>query len=90
MTSNASLVGAAMLLAVLLATYGYISLSGWGSAASVTRVSNPASVNCVETLGGRLEIRKDATGAEAGFCVLYDGRVCEEWALLQRGECVQP
>ena len=46
---------------------------------------NPASVYCQEQ-GGRLEIRTDADGSQAGYCVFPDGSECEEWAFL-RGEC---
>jgi putative hemolysin len=46
---------------------------------------NPASVFCEEQ-GGRLEIRTDASGGQAGFCVFADGSECEEWAYI-RGEC---
>ncbi len=45
-------------------------------------MANPASVYC-ERLGGWLEIRKDADGAESGWCHLPDGRVVEEWALFR-------
>ncbi len=46
---------------------------------------NPASVYCQEQ-GGRLEIRTDADGGQAGYCVFPDGSECEEWAFF-RGEC---
>jgi putative hemolysin len=46
---------------------------------------NPASVYC-EGQGGRLEIRTDASGGQAGICVFADGSECDEWALL-RNEC---
>lgn len=48
---------------------------------------NPASVNCEEK-GGRLDMRKDASGGEIGICVFPDGSECEEWAFF-RGECQQ-
>jgi putative hemolysin/predicted secreted protein len=47
-------------------------------------MANPASVACVNA-GGKLEIRKDATGGEYGMCTFANGTSCEEWALF-RGE----
>ena len=52
-------------------------------------IANPASTNCVETLGGTLEIRNEVNG-QAGYCHLKDGRVCEEWALFRDSSCVSP
>ena len=46
---------------------------------------NPASVYCVDQ-GGTLEIRKDESGNETGFCMFPNGSECEEWALY-RDEC---
>ena len=48
-------------------------------------IANPASVYCTKS-GGALEIKKDASGGEAGYCTLVNGTICEEWALY-RGEC---
>jgi putative hemolysin len=48
-------------------------------------MANPASVYCEEN-GGKLEIRADASGGQAGVCVFPDGSECEEWAYF-RGEC---
>lgn len=50
-----------------------------------TQLANPASVNCIQK-GYSLEIRKDASGGEAGYCKFGNGRECEEWAFF-RGEC---
>ncbi len=50
-----------------------------------TGLANPASVYCGQ-VGGKTEIKKDATGAEYGMCVFANGSSCEEWALF-RGEC---
>ncbi len=91
MTSNASLVGAAVLLVVLLAAYGYVTFSDFERAqvqpqAEQVGIANPASTHCKE-LGGTLEIREGAEG-QAGYCHLSDGRVCEEWALFRDGTCV--
>ncbi|WP_246101952.1 putative hemolysin [Methylobacterium terricola] len=44
-------------------------------------MGNPASAYCT-SVGGRLEIRKEAKG-EAGYCHLPDGRVVEEWQLFR-------
>jgi len=48
-------------------------------------MANPASKNCI-TKGGRLEIRADAKGNEAGTCVFPDGSSCDEWAYMD-GKC---
>ena len=48
-------------------------------------LANPASVFCQEQ-GGQLEIRRES-GGEVGYCLLPDGRECEEWAFF-RGECL--
>jgi putative hemolysin len=50
-----------------------------------TGLANPASVYCGQ-VGGKTEIKKDATGAEYGMCTFPNGSSCEEWALY-RGEC---
>ncbi|MGC8851033.1 MAG: putative hemolysin [Candidatus Micrarchaeia archaeon] len=55
---------------------------------SQAQTSNPASVNCIQ-LGGKLSIRKDASGGEYGVCVFANGSECEEWALY-RGEGCKP
>jgi putative hemolysin len=54
-------------------------------AQSGTGLANPASVYCGQ-VGGKTEIKKDATGAEYGMCTFPNGSSCEEWALF-RGEC---
>ncbi len=80
-----------MLLVVLLAAYGYVTVSQYQAAhpqetQQNTQMANPASTNCVN-LGGSLEIREVA-GGQAGYCHMSDGRVCEEWALFRDGSCV--
>jgi putative hemolysin len=55
------------------------------SLADNANLPNPASVYCVDQ-GGILEIRKDESGNETGFCLFPDGSECEEWAFY-RGEC---
>lgn len=50
-------------------------------------LANPASVNCVQTLSGQLEIVNTAQG-QVGMCHLQDGRVCEEWTLFRDNKCV--
>jgi putative hemolysin/predicted secreted protein len=47
-------------------------------------MANPASVAC-GAAGGKLEIKKDASGGEYGMCTFTNGTSCEEWALF-RGE----
>jgi putative hemolysin/predicted secreted protein len=49
-------------------------------------MANPASVACVNA-GGKLEIRKDATGGEYGMCTFANGTSCEEWALFNDKVC---
>ncbi len=51
----------------------------------VADMPNPASVYCDEN-GGKVELRDDASGGVAGFCVFPDGSECDEWAYY-RGEC---
>jgi putative hemolysin len=46
---------------------------------------NPASVFC-EDHGGKLDIRTDASGGQAGVCIFPDGSECDEWAYYH-GEC---
>lgn len=96
MTSNASLITAAILLVVLLAAYGYTTVSRFETPKTTQAapeqqmgIANPASTHCVN-VGGSLEIREDATGAQAGYCILEDGRVCEEWALFRDNTCTAP
>jgi putative hemolysin len=55
------------------------------AAKPVIGMPNPASVFC-EKNGGKLDIRKDATGGEAGMCVFPDKSECDEWAFF-RGDC---
>jgi len=50
-------------------------------------LANPASTYCV-ALKYDLQIRSDASGAQAGYCVFPDKTECEEWAFF-RGECGQ-
>ena len=46
-------------------------------------MANPASVYCV-SLGGKLEIKRQADGGEYGLCHLPDGSAVEEWTLFRR------
>jgi putative hemolysin len=48
-------------------------------------IANPASVYC-EQNNGKVEIRTDVSGGQAGVCVFADGSECEEWAYFN-GEC---
>ena len=41
-------------------------------------MANPASTYCIEQ-GGKMEMRKDETGAEYAMCYLPNGKVIEEW-----------
>jgi putative hemolysin/predicted secreted protein len=49
-------------------------------------MANPASVACVNA-GGKLEIKKDASGGEYGMCTFANGTSCEEWALFRKEGC---
>jgi len=49
-------------------------------------MANPASVACVNA-GGKLEIKKDASGGEYGMCTFANGTSCEEWALFRNEGC---
>lgn len=46
-------------------------------------MANPASQYCA-SLGGILEIKRQADGGEYGVCHLPDGTAIEEWALFRR------
>ena len=48
-------------------------------------IANPASQVCL-AYGYKLEIRKDESGGEVGYCVFPDGKECEEWQFF-RNEC---
>lgn len=52
---------------------------------AIADMPNPASVYCADQ-GGKLAIRKDATGGEYGICVFADGSECDEWAFFN-SEC---
>ncbi|MFZ2193091.1 MAG: DUF333 domain-containing protein [Candidatus Moraniibacteriota bacterium] len=58
---------------------------GENDSAKPLSMANPASVFC-EKNGGKLEIRTDENGGQAGYCIFSDGSECEEWQ-YQRGEC---
>lgn len=87
MTSNTSLLAASVLLVVLLAVYGYITVSGYEAHMAEPESVNPASAYCIEN-GGSIEIRESASGVQTNFCRLPDGRICEEQPLFDSGACV--
>jgi len=90
MSTRALLWVGGFLLAIVVSVYGYTLAPAESEGVRLEEgvgIANPAAVHCIR-LGGELEIHEDATGAQAGGCRLKDGRVCEEWALFQRGECV--
>ncbi|MDE2071621.1 MAG: DUF333 domain-containing protein [Patescibacteria group bacterium] len=78
----------AVVVIVVLAVAGgaWWWMSRSAAPAQNAQIANPASVNCVTTLGGQLEIKDTAEGA-VGICHLPDGRKCEEWALFRDGTC---
>lgn len=53
-------------------------------------LANPAAVYCVEEQKGQTMVH-DVYGGQAGYCILPDGRECEEWVLFEtKGEnCVK-
>ena len=62
-----------------------LSMAACVQAPPTPALANPASVYCGEQ-GGTLDIRKDASGGEVGYCQFDDGSECEEWSYF-RGEC---
>lgn len=53
-------------------------------------LANPASVLCVEEMGGEIMIYENEAG-QAGYCLLPDDRICEEWDLFNsNGEVCTP
>jgi len=83
------LIGVSLMLVLLAVVVSLLLARRAGSpaAAAPTQAGlpNPASVFC-EQQGGRLDIRTDASGGQAGFCLFTDGSECDEWAYF-RGEC---
>ena len=53
-------------------------------------LANPAAVYCEDEMNGVIEIKTTDEG-QAGYCVLEDGRKCEEWALFNSDgeECAE-
>lgn len=51
----------------------------------VVQIANPASQACI-AYGYEIDIRKDDTGGEVGYCLFPDGTECEEWSFF-RNEC---
>lgn len=74
-----------MLLTLVLSATGCGRAAEPSPAPTQAGLPNPASAYCEEQ-GGRLEIRTDASGGQAGFCLFADGSECDEWAFF-RGEC---
>jgi putative hemolysin len=54
------------------------------------KYADPASANCIDTLGGRIETTSEAGGFEISYCYLPDGRVCEVKELSRDGACTPP
>jgi putative hemolysin len=55
--------------------------------APVAQLANPASVNCVQKLGGTLQMVDTPAGQE-GYCHTSDNHFCEEWTLFRGEGCV--
>ena len=85
-------VGLWIAIIVVLALAVFVAwrwLGGAQQPPSNSQMANPASVHCVDTLHGDLQIVDTAAG-QVGYCHLPDGRVCEEWDLLRSGTCTPP
>ena len=54
--------------------------------APAAQLANPASANCVQTLGGTLEI-VDTPAGQVGFCHTPDNHFCDEWVLYRGEDC---
>jgi len=59
--------------------------------AEYPELANPASVYCVHDIGGKLKMYENEDGV-SGYCLLPDGRLCEEWKLFNNKgtECMPP
>lgn len=65
-------------------------LEGFEKQEDVARLANPASVYCKKRGGRILDIL--GAGGVAGYCVLPDERVCQQWKYFysEGGECESP
>ncbi|MCB5190183.1 DUF333 domain-containing protein [Methylobacillus arboreus] len=79
--SSKGIAGFLALLVSCLLTLGCTSKTEKRSA--TVQIANPASSHCINQ-GGKIEIKKDASGAEYGICHLPDGTVIDEWELFRR------
>jgi len=70
---------------LLIAAAIVLGCTGQKQTTNNTQIANPASVYC-EDQGYTLEIRTDANGGQAGYCIFGNGAECDEWAYY-RGEC---
>lgn len=59
--------------------------SNGNTTSSNVGIANPASQVCA-AYGYKIEIRKDDSGGEIGYCIFPDGKECEEWQFF-RDEC---
>ena len=57
-----------------------------GSCGKNSQIANPASIYCKEQ-GGNLEIKTATGGGQFGWCILPDGRECEEWEFFRTKTC---
>lgn len=55
-------------------------------------LANPASVYCEEEMAGDILFYEDEVGNVAGYCLLPNVTLCEEWKLFNSNgvECVAP
>jgi putative hemolysin len=74
-----------LLIIIVLACLVALAGCTWFGRKTGANMPNPASVYCGDH-GGKLEIRTDAAGGQAGMCVFPDKSECDEWAYF-RGEC---
>ncbi len=81
---NKSTLFVAVAVALVVAGgYWYWSMH---TAAPQAALANPASVNCVQKLGGTLQMVDTPQGQE-GFCHTADNHFCDEWVLFRGEDC---
>ena len=79
-----------LILTLVVAAYWYFAnTTNDESNSDIAQIANPASIYCVEELGGTSEFRDTPEGS-VGICNLPDGRQCEEWQLFRTGNCETP
>lgn len=83
---NKTILGLLVVLIVAAGGWWFYTQRAAAPSAPVAQLANPASVNCVQTLGGTLQM-VDTPQGQAGFCHTPDNHFCEEWALFRNEDC---